>query len=116
MPTWTIYYNPKCGTCRKTLDLLKSKKIEPQIVEYLKTPPSVKEIDEILAKLNLNPADMVRQKEPIHQELKLGERKLTRQEWLQIIHENPILIERPIVIKDNKAVIARPPEKVKELF
>jgi arsenate reductase len=116
MASWTIYYNPKCGTCRKALELLKSKKIEPRVVKYLKTPPSADEIESILKKLNMEPREMVRSKEPIYEELKLGTVKKSRAEWLKIIHENPILIQRPIVVKDNLAVIARPPEELLKLL
>ena len=116
MADWTIYYNPKCGTCRKTLEILEKKKIKPRIVEYLKTPPTPKEIEAILKKLNLEPAEMVRKKEEIYSELKLDSGKHSRAEWLAIIAANPILIERPIVVRDDKAVIARPPEEVENLF
>lgn len=116
MSTWTIYYNPKCGTCRNTLEILNKKGVKPRIVEYLKNAPSTTEIDAILKKLNMPPSDMVRVKEPIYAELKLGNATLSRAEWLKIIHENPVLIQRPIVVKDNQAVIARPPEKVLDLF
>ena len=116
MANWTIYYNPKCGSCRNTLEILRSKKIEPRIVEYLKEVPSVDEIDSVLKKLKMEPGEMVRTKEPIYEELKLATAKKSRAEWLKIIHDHPILIQRPIVVKDNKAVIARPPEKVNELF
>jgi arsenate reductase len=105
----TIYFNPKCGTCQKTLALLKGKKLEVRTVEYLKKPPSEQELDEILRKLNLPPEGLARTKEPVYAEKAAG-RTLTRAQWLKLFHENPILIERPVVVIGDRAVIARPPE------
>lgn len=113
---WTIYYNPKCGTCRKVLDALRAKKIEPAIVEYLKTPPSPAEIDRILKALKLEPKDIAREKEDVYEALKLGTTPRTRAQWLKILSENPILIQRPIVVGPRRAVVARPPKKVEDLF
>ena len=116
MSEWTIYYNPKCGTCRNTLEILKKKKIQPRVVEYLKNPPSLKDLNALLSKLRVTPAEMIRSKEPIHDELKLGEPGKSREDILRAVSEHPVLLQRPIVVRDNRAVIARPPEKVEELF
>lgn len=116
MSDWIMYYNPKCGTCRNALALLESKGVKPKLIEYLKTPPTEKDLDEILKKLGLEPIHLARKKEPIYSQLKLDERKLTRAEWLKIFAEHPILIERPVVVKGSRAIIARPFEKAAELL
>lgn len=113
MEQWKIYYNPKCGTCRKVLAYLKLKGIEPQVIEYLKTPPTPEELDRVLGLAGLEPDQVVRKKEELYQTLKLDSRKLTRREWLETLCENPVLIERPLVVKgDSDATLARPPEKI----
>ncbi len=117
MEQWTIYYNPKCGTCRETLKLLKEKGVQPVVVEYLKNPPSVKTLNGFLRKLRVSPKDIMREKEPIFEELKLGEGNKSREDLLRAISEHPVLLQRPIVVRGHTAaIIARPPEKVLELF
>ena len=115
MNNWTIYYNPKCGTCRNALEVLRAGKVEPRVVEYLKTPPSLAELKEIAGKLGDGWEEMVRAKEPIYEELKLGKGK-SREEVLRAIVDHPILLQRPIVVHGNRAIVARPYEKVKELL
>ena len=112
----TIYHNPRCSKSRQTLQLLRDSGVEPEIVEYLKTPPAAAELDAVLKKLKLEPADVMRRKESVFRELGLADRELSREEAIQIMIENPVLIERPIVIKGRKAVIGRPPENVEELL
>ncbi len=116
MSGWKILHNPKCGTSRKVLDALKAKHIEPEVVEYLKTPLNETELDRLLKQAGLEPADIVRKKEGLYSELKLADRSPSCAEWLKILAENPILIERPIVTDGRKAVLARPPEKLEALF
>ena len=117
MQQWTIYYNPKCGSCREALKLLKEKGIRPEMVEYLKNPPSVKTLNDLLRKLRVTPLEIMRAKEPIFDELKLGEGQKSREDLLRAISEHPVLLQRPIVVRsDGAAIIARPPEKVLELF
>jgi arsenate reductase len=111
----TIYYNPRCGTCVKTLALLKEKGYTPRIVDYLKTPPSENELDDILKKLKCPPEALAREKEPVFEEKAKG-RTLTRTQWLKLFHENPVLIQRPVVVIGPRAVIARPPEKLLEIL
>ena len=111
----TIYHNPACGTSRNTLALIRNSGIEPRIVEYLKTPPSEAELDQILKKLGVEPERLARKKEPVYAEKAEGH-PLTRTEWLQLFHEQPRLIERPIVVIGNRAIVARPPEKVLEIL
>ncbi len=116
MSEWTIYYNPKCFSCRKALSLLEARDIHPRIVEYMKEPPTAEELDDLLRKLGMDPQYVVRRKNHVYEELGLAERRLPREEWLNLIAENPSLLERPIVVRDNRAVIARPPARVNLLL
>jgi arsenate reductase len=85
------------------------------VIEYLKKIPSVKELKLLLSKLNLKPLQIVRSSENIFKE-KFKGKKFTDEEWIQILHENPVLIERPIVVKNNKAILCRPPERIEEII
>lgn len=111
---WTIYHNPRCGKSRKALELLEEHGVEPEIVLYLKAPPVKKTLVGLLRKLGMRPRDVVRTGEPVFRELKpdLEEDSAV----LQAIVENPILLERPIVVHGDRAVLGRPPEKVLELL
>jgi arsenate reductase len=111
-----IYHNPRCSKSRQTLQLLEEKGVEPEIVEYLKTPPSGERLREILDMLGLAPRDLMRRKEKEYKEAGLDNPDLTEQELIQGMIDHPKLIERPIFIKDGKAAIGRPPEKVIELL
>ena len=111
-----IYHNPRCGKSRQTLALIENAGIEPEVIEYLKTPPTAEELDAILKKLKMEPQELMRKGEAIYKELKLVERELTRDEAIAVMLEHPKLIERPIVIQGRKAVLGRPPENVKELL
>ncbi|MDA0284999.1 MAG: arsenate reductase (glutaredoxin) [Planctomycetota bacterium] len=112
----TIFHNPRCSKSRQTLQLIREAGVEPDVVEYLKSPPSIAELDGILKKLNLAPLDLMRRKESVFSELGLADRFLTREEAIAIMVENPVLIERPIVVKGGYAVIGRPPENLNELL
>lgn len=114
MADWTIYYNPRCGSCRGALALLEKRGIKPRIVEYLDTPPAPKELEDLLKKLGASPEAITRFKESVWQEK--GDAALSRDKWLKLIADNPILLQRPIVVHGDRAVVARPPEKVEELF
>jgi len=105
----TIYHNPRCGKSRQTLQLLKDQGIEPVIIEYLKTPPTAKELDGILQKLGKEPRDLMRKSEAEYKNLTLGDAELDRQTLIQAMVEHPILIERPIVLANCKAAVCRPP-------
>lgn len=111
----TIYHNNRCGKSRSALCLLEESGQKFQTVEYLKHAPSVEELKAILKKLNIKPHDLIRTKETVYLENFKG-KELTDEQWIQAMHEHPILIERPIVINGNKAVVARPPERVKEIL
>jgi arsenate reductase len=108
----TIYHNPRCSKSRQTLQLLRDKGIEPNIVEYLSTPPSPAELADILDRLGLEPRDLMRKKEAEYGEAGLDNPELSREELIQRMVDYPKVIERPIVLKDNKAAIGRPPENV----
>jgi arsenate reductase (glutaredoxin) len=112
----TIYHNPRCSKSRQTLELIRASGAEPTVVEYLKTPPSNSELDGILKKLNLEPLDLMRSQEAIFRELDLSSKDLSRDDAMAVMIENPVLIERPIVVKGSKAVIGRPPGNVQELL
>ena len=115
--TYTIYHNPNCSKCRATLEILNNKGIEPVIVEYLKNSPSKDELKGIISKLNIQPKELIRFKEDQAKELGISANDdLTPEQWLTIMTENPVLIERPIVFSENGAVIGRPPENVLALF
>jgi arsenate reductase (glutaredoxin) len=112
----TIYHNPRCSKSRQTLALLEEKGVRPKIVEYLKTPPSAAELKRILKKIGLTARDIVRQGEPAYAELGLKGKDLDEDALIALMVENPILIERPIVVSGDKAAIGRPPEAVLEIL
>lgn len=107
-----IYHNPRCAKSREALQYLKSIGIEPEIIEYLKTPLDSSAIEKLLMKLNLPPEGIIRKKENLYKE-KFANKRFNSHEWIEILAENPILIERPIVEKGHKAVLARPLENLK---
>lgn len=115
MEDFVIYHNPRCMKSRQTLALIKEHNVEPEIIEYLKTPPTEAELRKILMKLNLHPQDIIRKGERLFKE-KFKGMNFNEDEWVRILSENPVLIERPIVVRGNKAVIGRPPENVENLF
>ena len=112
----TIYHNPRCSKSRQALALLQEAGVEANVVEYLKAPPTEAELDAVLKKLDLEPAAIVRTGEDRYAELGLKGKALSRAEWLKTLAANPILIERPIVVVGEKAVVGRPPERVKDLL
>ena len=114
--TVTIYHNPRCSKSRAALQLLEVRGIKPKIVEYLRTPPSAAELKSILRKLGLKAQDLMRKCEPCYAELGLKNRQLDDDEAIALMVENPILIERPIVVSGGKATIGRPPEAVREIL
>ncbi len=116
----TIYHNSNCSKSRGALDLVKSWSEASgqtvEIIHYLETPPKESELDALLKKMNQEPESIVRTGEDRYEELGLEGKKLSRSEWIKTLCENPILIERPIVSDGVRALVARPPEKVKELL
>jgi len=110
-----IYHNPRCSKSRQTLTLLEKKTTDFKIIEYLKNPLSLAEIKEILEKLAIKPLELVRQNEEIWRNNYKG-KEMNDTEIIKAMENNPKLIERPIVIKEKRGIIARPPEKVLSLF
>jgi arsenate reductase (glutaredoxin) len=110
-----IYHNPRCSTSREALDLLKKAKLKPEIREYLADPPTQKELKALLKKLGCKAIDLVRKKEALYREKYAGQ-ELSNAKWIKVLSENPVLIERPVVITEDRAVIGRPPQKVLELL
>ena len=111
-----IYHNPRCSKSRQTLALLEEKGVVLEIIEYLKTPPDQLTLSDILNKLDMNPTDLMRKGEPIYKKLNLSKQFKDIQSLLDIMVENPILIERPIILADGKAVIGRPPESILDII
>ncbi|MDH4275355.1 MAG: arsenate reductase (glutaredoxin) [Gammaproteobacteria bacterium] len=109
-----IYHNPRCSKSRETLQLVLSKAPEPQVVEYLKTPPTAQEIKKILGLLGMaSPRELMRTKEDVYKQLKLDDPKLSEAQLISAMVQNPVLIERPLVVVDGKrAAVGRPPENV----
>jgi arsenate reductase len=112
----TLYHNPRCSKSRQALELLRARKVEPEIIEYLKTPPSVAELDRILKLLDMEPRELMRRKESVYTDLALDDDSLDRHSLLQAMVEHPILIERPIAVSDARAALGRPPENVLDVL
>ncbi len=109
-----IYHNPRCSKSRQALELLRKEGKEPEIIEYLKTPLTAEVIRELLKKLNLPARDIVRKKEAGALDIDLG--AVTDETLVKEIVNNPVLIERPIVITEKGALICRPPEKLYDIL
>ncbi|MFN3919315.1 MAG: arsenate reductase (glutaredoxin) [Methylohalobius sp.] len=111
-----FYHNPRCSKSRAALQLLRERGIEPTVVEYLKTPPSRAELEAILTKLGFEPRQLMRKQEKSYQELGLDDPALSREALISAMLEHPILIERPIAVAGDRAVVGRPPENVLRLL
>ncbi|MBT3661205.1 MAG: arsenate reductase (glutaredoxin) [Rhodospirillaceae bacterium] len=109
----TIYHNPKCSKPRQTLALMQEKGVEPEIVEYLQTPPSAAELKEILGMLGLGPRDILRAKEAKEEGI---DADLDGDQLIAAIVAHPRALERPIVVTDSRAAVGRPPENVLEII
>ncbi len=112
----TIYHNPRCGKSRAALKLLNDRDYQPEIVEYLKTPPDKKTLEDILDKLGMEPRDLMRKKEPPYKENNLKDPALSRDALIQAMVDHPKLIERPIVMVGDKAALGRPLENVEAIL
>ncbi len=108
----TIYHNPRCSKSRQTLALLREHGIEPEVVEYLKSPPSAGQLDRILKRLGLDPRQAMRRNESPYRELKLDREDLSRADLIDAMVASPILMQRPIVVRGPRAAIGRPPQNV----
>lgn len=114
--TTTIYHNPRCSKSRQTLELLRDRGIEPRILEYLKTPPDAATLERLLDLLGLEPRDLMRKKEKEFRENGLADPELSRDALIAAMVAHPKLIERPIVVTDDKAALGRPPEAVLDIL
>ena len=114
--TVTIYHNPRCSKSRATLALIEEKGAAHNIIEYLKTPPSRAELIAILDELGMEPRDLMRKGEAAYKELNLGDAGLSRDALIDAMLENPILIERPVVVNNGKYALGRPPENVLDIL
>ena len=110
-----IYHNPRCKKSREGLEYLKTKTSDFKIVDYLKEGLNINILKEILLKTNCKPVDLIRKQEDIFKK-ELKGKQFTNEEWIDIIIENPKLLQRPIVVAKHKAVIAQPPEKINEMI
>lgn len=110
----TIWHNPRCSKSRQTLQLLRSRGIEPEVVLYLKTPPEPEEIRAVLKKLAIAPRELMRTQEDLYRTLGLAEEN--DEALVEAMFHHPILIERPVVLNNGKAAIGRPPEAVLDIL
>ncbi len=111
----TIWHNPRCSKSRNSMTLLEEKGVDVEVVKYLDTPPTKEELKTLLSQLDMSARELMRTKEDIYKKLGLKEVE-DEEKLIEAMAENPKLIERPIVIKDGKAVIGRPIENVLELL
>lgn len=114
--TFTIYHNPRCSKSRQTLQLLQDNGITPEVVLYLETPPGKAQLKTLLKQLNVAPRDLLRKGEDDYKNNNLGDASLTDTQLIDAMVQYPKLIERPIVVKGDKAVLGRPPENVLALL
>ena len=111
-----ILHNPRCSKSRTTLQLLKDNGVEPEIILYLDTPPDVSQLTAILSKLNMQPRDLMRKGQSEYKEMGLDNEQLSDDQLIAAMIKAPILIERPIVLANDRASIGRPPESVLEIL
>ena len=112
----TIYFNPKCSKCRLSLELLEQKGQQAEVIEYLNTPPDATTLASILDMLGMEPRELMRKREQEYTEAGLDNPGLSRADLINAMIEYPRLIERPIVIKNGKAILGRPPEKILDIL
>lgn len=111
-----IYHNPRCSKSRQTLELLHGKGIETEVIEYLNTPPDAATLEKILIGLKMEPRDLMRKGQDEYKTLNLSDESLSREDLIKAMIENPILIERPIVITNKGMAIGRPIENVEKIL
>ena len=112
----TILHNPRCSKSRQSLELLKNNGVDAQVILYLEDPPTSSEIKNILKKLNLSPSEILRRGETRFKELAISLEDIDDDQLIKLMAENPILIERPIIFNEIKAVIGRPPENTLDMI
>ena len=111
-----IYYNPRCSKSRETLQLLEDRQIVLEIIDYLEDPPTPEELTRIVEMLGVTARDLLRTTEPVYKDAELDDDSLSDEEIIEAICEYPALLQRPIVIAGDRAVIGRPPSKVLEII
>lgn len=116
MTDLTLYHNPRCSKSRGALELLEARGLQPKVVRYLETPPSAAELEELLSKLGLSARQLLRTGEEEYKTLNLANPALGEAQLIEAMATHPRLIERPILVAGDRAVIGRPPEKVLELL
>jgi arsenate reductase len=114
--TARIYHNPKCSTSRKVLEALRDAGEEPEIIEYLKTPPTKAELKDLLKRMKMRPRDLVRKKEALYKELGLDNEKKSDEAIIDAMLAHPVLIERPIVVTKKGVRLGRPPETINDIL
>jgi arsenate reductase (glutaredoxin) len=112
----TIYHNPACGTSRNVLAAIRASGVEPTVIEYLKTPPSRRELQSLIERMGITPRELLRKRGTPYEELGLGDPSLTDAQILDAMLAHPILIERPIVVAPRGVRLCRPAERVQELL
>jgi arsenate reductase (glutaredoxin) len=113
--TIRIYYNPRCSKCRDAVALVQEQGYKTELIKYLETPPTKEALKDIVKKLGIKPLQLVRQGEAIFKQ-EYAAKTLSDEAWLDAMVAHPVLIERPVVIRGNRAVIARPPEKALDIL
>ncbi len=114
--TATIYHNPACGTSRTVLGLLRDRGEEPRVIEYLKTPPTRAELVDLIARMGMSARDLLRQKGPLYESLKLDDPALSDEHLIDAMMAHPILMNRPIVVTPKGVKLCRPAETVFSLL
>ena len=116
MPKITVYEKPTCTTCRKVAKALIEHGVDFEKVNYYVDPFSKSKLQSLLKKMRMKPSEVLRKNEKVYKDLKLKEKNYTEKQILELMIKHPDLVQRPIVEKGNKAILARPPERIKELF
>ncbi len=111
-----IYHNPRCSKSRETLQILQDNDVTPEIIEYLEQPPTVTELTAIVGRLGISARELLRTTEAVYQEAGLDDSSLTEEEIIETICEYPALLQRPIVVAGDKAIIGRPPVRVLDIL
>jgi arsenate reductase (glutaredoxin) len=112
----TIWHNPKCSTSRKVLDMIRAKGIEPTVVDYVKSPPSVADLKAVLKEMGARPRNLLRRRGTPYDELGLDDERLGDAALVAAMHEHPILIERPVVRAPKGTRLCRPPERLEDII
>jgi len=110
-----VYHNPRCRKSREALAYLKDRNVEPEVIEYLKEIPSAEDLKKVLAKLDMPVEKLIRKEERVFKE-KFKGKDFTTEEWIEVMRENPKLIQRPIIMNRKKAVIGRPAENIDQII